>query len=74
MTFEPNQTASDLFSPRTKQVRVRRGGNTANGSDFGAELVIGGPGIVMIAGPCSIESETHLRETAAAAWPGKLTP
>lgn len=66
MTFEPNQTASDRLSPRTKQVRVRRGGNTANGSDFGAELVIGGPGIVMIAGPCSIESEAHLRETATA--------
>lgn len=64
MTFEPNQTSADRFSPRTKQVRVRCVGNT-NSSDP-SEIVIGGQGVVMIAGPCSIESEAHLRETAMA--------
>ncbi len=35
---------------------------------FGAtgQVVIGGREVVVIAGPCSIESETHLRETALA--------
>ena len=65
MTFEPNKTASDRFSPRTKQVRVRCGSGTSSALGL-ADLVIGGQGIVMIAGPCSIESEAHLRETATA--------
>lgn len=61
MGQDANTLSSQSFSPRTKQVRVRRG---ANG--LSPDLVIGGPGVVMIAGPCSIESEGHLRETAFA--------
>lgn len=61
MSQDANTLSSQSFSHGTKQVRVRRGTNGLT-----PDLVIGGPGIVMIAGPCSIESEGHLRETASA--------
>lgn len=57
MTQVSNNTVSTRLFSRTKQVRVR---------GPGPDLVIGGHGVVLIAGPCSIESEAHLRETAIA--------
>ncbi len=47
--------------PRTNRVRVRGVMDSKS-----SEVVIGGPEIVIMAGPCSIESESHLRETAIA--------
>jgi 3-deoxy-7-phosphoheptulonate synthase len=46
--------------PKTKTVTVRRD------ADEGSSIIIGGRDVVVIAGPCSIESESHLRETAMA--------
>lgn len=47
---------------QTQKVIV--GGMT--GVDTGAAITFGGPQVVVIAGPCSIESEAHLRQTAKA--------
>lgn len=44
-----------ISAPKTKPVTVDFGGS---------RVVIGGREIVVIAGPCSIESEAHLRDTA----------
>lgn len=57
-TEEPMSLKPDeLKRPKTKAVTV--------GSDHN-KIVIGGRGLVVIAGPCSIESEAHLRMTAEA--------
>jgi 3-deoxy-7-phosphoheptulonate synthase len=53
MSLKPNYQDK----PKTKAVTV--------GSDHN-KIVIGGHGLVVIAGPCSIESEAHLRITAEA--------
>lgn len=63
---DQNTAASSPATSRaakTKAVTVLRGG-----ADIGdaSSIVIGGRDIVVIAGPCSIESEAHLRETANA--------
>ncbi len=55
------QTATSANPPKTKPVTVQFGDSRAP-----SQIVIGGREIVVIAGPCSIESETHLRETAHA--------
>jgi 3-deoxy-7-phosphoheptulonate synthase len=53
------EVAGDIGRPpKTKQVTVQFGA--------GSKVVIGGRDVVVIAGPCSIEGETHLRETALA--------
>ncbi len=53
-----NVTTSDkTVNPQTKAVTIQFGER---------RVVIGGREIVVIAGPCSIESESHLRETAMA--------
>lgn len=44
-------------APKTKPVNIEFGGS---------RVVVGGREIVVIAGPCSIESEAHLRDTAFA--------
>ena len=54
-TTTKNETSGN--PPKTKPVTVRLGDS---------QIIIGGREVVVIAGPCSIESETHLRETAHA--------
>ena len=46
-----------ISAPKTKPVTIDFGGS---------RVVVGGREIVVIAGPCSIESEAHLRDTAFA--------
>lgn len=53
-------SASKNNPPKTKPVTVRLN------ADDESSIIIGGRDVVVIAGPCSIESEGHLRETAHA--------
>lgn len=57
MTTIPNVTTANVKSPGTKPVTIQFGDR---------RVIVGGREITIIAGPCSIESEVHLRETALA--------
>ena len=61
--FESAEVSAKSLTPKTKPVTVRLGSGSVDDS---SSVVIGGRDLVVIAGPCSIESEGHLHDTAMA--------
>src|SRR5271168_2530274 len=52
----PYKLASRHFRPQGTVIKIGRGGRK--------EVEIGGPGLVVMAGPCSVESEEQIEESA----------